>query len=287
IDSVLKSGNRELTAAGFSSRSAFLTSPTFGGISWLAHSTMQSGLWINNQTRYNQLVKSKRFTLSDAFKNAGWRTVSDVPADDLPWPEGKSFYHYDKLYNSLNVGYRGPKFSYAPVPDQYTYAALQRNELQPGHKPIMAEIDTVSSHAPWTPLPHTVPANKLGDGSIYDGMPKQGQPPSVVWRDAQKVKDVYGQSIRYSLTSLFSFVKISHDKNLVIIALGDHQPGTTASGPNASHRVPISIIAHDPKVLDQISSWDWQNGMLPDPHAPVWPMDAFRNRFLTAYSDQR
>jgi phosphatidylglycerophosphate synthase len=283
IDSVLKTGTKQLGAAGFSARSAFLTSPTFGGISWLAHSTLQSGLWINNQTRYNQLVKSTRYTLSDAFKNAGWRTVSDEAADDLPWPEGKSFYHYDKLYNSKTVGYKGPKFSYAPVPDQYTYAAFQRLELQPKHKPVMAEIVTVSSHAPWTPLPHTVPADKLGDGSIYDGMPQQGQSPSVVWRDSQKVKDVYGQSIRYSLHSLFSFIENSHDKNLVVVTLGDHQPGTTASGPNASHQVPISIIAHDPKVMASISSWNWQDGLLPDPHAPVWPMDAFRNRFLTAF----
>ncbi|HEX3814530.1 MAG TPA: sulfatase [Mycobacteriales bacterium] len=284
IDSVLKSGNSQLKAAGFSSRSAFLTSPTFGGISWLAHSTLQSGLWINNQQRYGQLVKSNRFTLSDAFKNAGWRTVSDDPADNLPWPEGKSFYHYDKLYNSLTVGYKGPKFSYAPVPDQYTLAAFQRNELATPHrKPLMAEIDLVSSHAPWTPLPHMVNPSQVGDGSIYKGMPQQGQSPSVVWRDSQKVKDVYGQSIQYSLNSLFTFVKNSHDKNLVVVALGDHQPGTTASGPDASHQVPISIIAHDPKVLDQPASWGWQDGMLPDPHAPVWPMDAFRNRFLTAY----
>ena len=26
--------------------------------------------------------------------------------------------------------------------------------------------------------------------------------------------------------------------------------------------------------------------MLPGPHAPVWPMDAFRDRFLTAYGPQ-
>jgi sulfatase-like protein len=284
IDAVLKKGTKQLNAAGFSSSSAFLTSPTFGGISWLAHSTLQSGLWINNQARYNQLVKTDRLTLSSAFKQAGWRTVSDVPADDLPWSYGKSFYHYDKLYNSLNVGYKGPKFSYAPVPDQFTYAALQRMEMKPGHKPLFAEIDTVSSHAPWTPLPHMVPPDKLGDGSIYKGMPQQGQPPSVVWRSAQKVKDVYGQSIRYSLNSLFQFVTNSHDKNLVVITLGDHQPGTTASGPNASHQVPISVIAHDPKVMDQISSWGWQNGMLPNPKAPVWPMDSFRNHFLNAYN---
>ena len=86
VDAVLDAGTRRLRAAGFSAESAFLTSPTFGGISWLAHSTLQSGLWIDNQLRYNDLVASDRFTLSGAFKRAGWRTVSDVPADNLDWP---------------------------------------------------------------------------------------------------------------------------------------------------------------------------------------------------------
>ena len=42
----LDSGTRRLQSAGFSSRSGWLTAPTFGGLSWLAHSTLQSGLWV-------------------------------------------------------------------------------------------------------------------------------------------------------------------------------------------------------------------------------------------------
>ncbi|MGH3375525.1 MAG: sulfatase, partial [Actinoallomurus sp.] len=255
-----------------------------GGVSWLAHSTLQSGLWVDNPQRYDQLLESNRFTLSDAFNDAGWRTVSVAPADNRPWPQGRSFYHYDALYNSLDIGYVGPKFSYAPVPDQYTLAAFQRMELaKRNRKPVMAEIDLVSSHVPWAPLPHMVGWDQIGDGSIYDGMPEQGQSPSAVWPDPQKVQDAYGRSIQYSLRSLFSFVQNAHDKNLVLVVLGDHQPGTTVSGPYAGHAVPISIVAHDPKVMDRISSWGWTDGMLPASHAPVWRMDAFRDRFLTAY----
>ena len=93
VDRVLTAGAQTLDGAGFGSRSAFLTSPTFGGISWLAHSTLQSGLWIDSQQRYDELVASDRYTLSDAFNQAGWRTVSDVPSDVGVWPEGRSFYH--------------------------------------------------------------------------------------------------------------------------------------------------------------------------------------------------
>jgi hypothetical protein len=284
VDAVLDAGTRGLGAAGFSAKSAFLTSPTFGGISWLAHSTLQSGLWIDNQQRYNDLVGSDRFTLSDAFKRAGWRTVSDVPSDGRDWPQGTSFYHYAKLYNSTNVGYLGPKFSYAHMPDQYTLSTFQRLELAKTHRaPVMAEIDLVSSHTPWAPLPRMVDPSQVGDGSVFDGMPQQGQSPSVVWRHPSQVQAAYGQSIQYSLNAVFSFVENSHDKNLVLVVLGDHQPATIVTGHGASHDVPISIISHDPTVLSRISKWGWQDGMRPSRNAPIWPMDAFRDRFLNAY----
>jgi phosphatidylglycerophosphate synthase len=283
VDAVLRSGTDRLRAAGFASKSAFLTSPTFGGISWLAHSTLQSGLWIDGQQRYDQLVASKRFTLSDAFKRAGWRTVGDVPSNQADWPEGRSFYHYDQLYDMHNVGYAGPRFSYAAMPDQYTLSALRRMELAPRHAPVMAEIDLVTSHTPWTPLPRMVGWNRIGDGSIYDGMPEQGLPPSVVWRSAAHVQALYGESIQYSLNALISYVTTFHDPNLVLVLLGDHQPAKIVSGSRSTHDVPITIIAHDQAVMDRISSWGWQDGMLPSPQAPVWPMDAFRDRFLTAY----
>ena len=55
------------------------------------------------------------------------------------------------------------------------------------------------------------------------------------------------------------------------------------TGQGASRDVPITIIAKDRDVLSRIEPWGWQPGLLPDAGAPVWPMDGFRNRFLTAY----
>jgi phosphatidylglycerophosphate synthase len=287
VDAVLDAGTRKLNAAGYGERSAFLTSPTFGGISWLAHSTLQSGLWIDSQQRYDQLAASNRFTLSQAFKRAGWRTVVDIPSSNPPWPEGQHLYRFDKMYGTANVGYAGPRFSYATMPDQYTLEQFYRRELEPApRRPVMAEIDLVSSHTPWAPLPHMVPWSQVGDGSIFDPMPAQGQQPRTVWRHASDVQAAYGQSIRYSLTALISFLRTFHDKNLVMVVYGDHQPSTRVSGTDANHDVPITIIARDPRVLDRISSWGWQDGMLPDPHAAVWPMSSFRNRFLTAFGPQ-
>ncbi len=284
VNADLDAGTSRLQAAGFSSRSGFLTSSTFGGLSWLAHATLQSGLWVDNQQRYDDLLDSDRLTLASAFKRAGWRTVDDVPSNTRDWPEGESFYQFDKVYDSRNVGYRGPKFSYAAMPDQYTLSAFQRLELAKANRgPVMAEIDLVSSHTPWAPLPRMVEWSQVGDGSVFDGMPAQGESPEEVWRDADRVKAAFGQSIQYSLETLVSFVETYGDDDLVLIVVGDHQPATIVSGEDASHDVPITVIAHDPAVIDRISSWGWQSGMRPDPEAPVWPMDEFRDRFLTAY----
>ena len=98
---------------------------------------------------------------------AGWRTVDDVPSNYQDWSVGRSFYNYDKIYDRRNVGYRGPSFSYAAMPDQYVLSALRQRELAaPHHRPVMAEIDLVSSHTPWAPLPHMVDWNAVGDGTV-------------------------------------------------------------------------------------------------------------------------
>jgi phosphatidylglycerophosphate synthase len=283
VDAVLRRQTASLASAGWSEQSAWVTSPTFGGISWLAHSTLESGLWVDSNQRYGELTASNRYTLSDAFDKAGWHTVSDSPSDSA-WSVGHTFYHFDQLLNRHNVGYVGPTFSYATMPDQYTYSAFQRLELGPGHKPVMAEIDTVSSHTPWAPLPTMVPWDKVGNGSIFDPMPAQSESPTKVWSNANTVRKFYGKSIQYSLNALLSWVTEVHDPNLVVIMLGDHQPHTIVSGYGPTHEVPISIIAHDPSVFRQIASWHWQDGLMPNLNAPLEPMDAFRNQFLEAFS---
>ena len=284
VDAFLHRGTASLARAGWSTRSAWLTSPTFGGVSQLAHSTLQSGLWVNTDQRYAQLVASRRFTLSDAFGKAGWRTVSDSPEDDVAWPPGTQFYHYDQLYDRRNVGYHGPAFSYASMPDEYTLATFQRRELPPGHKPVMAEIDLVSSHYPWAPLPAMVPWNKIGNGSVFGPMAARGETRVSILGSASKERQGFATSIRYSLQALTSWVTELNDPNLVLILLGDEQPSAPISRPGASHEVLISIIARDPSVFRRIASWRWQDGLLPGPAAPLESMAAFRNQFLGAFS---
>ena len=286
VDAVLADGDRRLSADGFGARSAFLTSPTAGGASWLAHSTLLSGLWINGPPRYRQLVSTDRLTLNTAFERAGWRSVGVLPAITRAWPDGR-FYGYDRLYDQARLDYRGPRFGYAPMTDQYVLAALQRAELaKAGHAPVMATVALVSSHAPWAPLPELVGWDQVGDGSIFGPIQKAGQRPDDVWPDPTKVRAAYRRSIEYTLKTLVSYLTTYGDDNTVMIFLGDHQPLPLVTGERAGRDVPITIVARDPAVLDQISGWGWDQGLNPQPNAPVWRMDAFRDRFLTAFGSR-
>lgn len=287
VDRILDDGTRKLAAAGFASRSAFLTSPTSGGGSWLAHSTLLSGLWIDGQPRYHALTSSPRLTLNRIFARAGWRTVGIMPATTLAWPE-QPFYSYDQVYDAHHLDYRGPVFSFAPMPDQFSLQAFERLEHgKRGRPPLMAQIVLVSSHAPWSPLPRTVEWGELGDGTVFNSMAGPDFPPStILTRDPAQVRADYSRSIGYSLASLISYVQTYGDDRLVLVFLGDHQPAPVVVGPNASHDVPVTLVARDPAVLARVEGWGWQDGLRPAPNAPVWPMDAFRDRFLTAFGSQ-
>jgi hypothetical protein len=283
VDALLDAGTHRLARAGFTARSGFLTSPTIGGGSWYAHATLQSGLWIDSQRRYTDFTTSHRFTLAAAFNRAGWRTAAVMPANSRDWPDG-AVYRYHHQYDTRTLGYHGPRFAFSSIPDQYTLSAFQRLERQPGHPPVFAQIDLLSSHAPWEPVPDQVDWHTLGDGSSYPQTSGAADSPSTTAeRDPHRVRTDYRHTIEYTLTSLISYLQTYGTHNTVLIILGDHQPSPIITGTNPNHDVPITIIAHDPPVLDRISGWGWQPGLNPSPQAPVWPMDAFRDKFLAAY----
>jgi hypothetical protein len=279
---VLADGTETLKKAGYVTKSGWLGSPTAGGGSWLAHSTLLSGLWIDKQNRYRNLTSSNRLTLTGAFKKAGFDTMSVMPGATRAWPEG-NFYGYDKVYDSRNTGYQGPAFSWAPQPDQYTLSWFEKNVHGVPHDPMFVEMPLVSSHTPWAPLPQFIDWDDVGDGSVYKQIQQEGKKVRSIWKDPVKLRREYSRSIQYTMTTVISWLELYGDENTVMVFLGDHQPSPLIVGDTASHDVPITILAKDKTVMAKTSSWGWTDGIKPDPKAPIWKMDEFRDRFMTTF----
>ncbi|MHC3472081.1 alkaline phosphatase family protein [Streptomyces sp. 7R007] len=284
VDKTLDARTQALAKAGFHAKSGWLTSATYGGSSWLGHSTTMSGLWIDNQQRYRTVMASDHLSLTGAFQKSGaWDTVGIMPGVQKGWPES-AFYGLDSYRNAFQMGYKGPKFSWSTMPDQYALQAFQDLEhSKKRSKPLMSLVILTSSHQPWAPIPKMVPWEDLGDGSVFNAIQKAGKKPSDIITSSPKSQAEYGKSVQYSVTALTEWLERYGTKDTVLVFLGDHQPIARVSGNHASRDVPISIVAKDPKVLAKISSWGWTDGLRPAHNAPVWKMSAFRDRFLTAY----
>jgi hypothetical protein len=282
IETALEAIEAELADAGLVARSAYLTAPMIGGQSWLAHATVLSGLWIDNQRRYQTLLTSPRRTLLHLANRAGWRTVGVMPAITLPWPES-AYYGFDAVYEADDLGYAGQPFNWVTMPDQYTLAAFERLELGPEpRRPVFAQVALISSHAPWTPIPPLIDWDAVGNGRVFDRWATSGDPPEVVWRDRERIRDQYRRAIAYALAASGSFAARRAATGPLIVILGDHQPAAFVSEDETGRDVPVHLIG-PPELVAEIEAWRWSRGMVPENDAPVWRMDAFRDRVLAAF----
>lgn len=272
---------REIGAAGLQARSGWLTSPTVGGVSWLAHGTLLSGFWIDSQARYDRMITSERRSLNSLFRSAGWRTAAVMPAITMDWPEA-GYFGYDSVHDAHGLGYKGKPFNWVTMPDQYTLSAFERLERSADHKPVMAEMALISSHAPWTPIPSLLDWDQVGDGSVFDAQAEGGDPPSVVWAEPARVREHYVASIDYVLETLGSYMA-RYGKNTLFILLGDHQPASIVTGDGASRDVPMHIVTGNPELLKRIDGWNWQAGMIPLKSTPVYRMDEFRRKLVESF----
>jgi hypothetical protein len=275
---------RRLAERGLVAASGWLTSPTMGGQSWLAHGTLESGLWLDDQARYQALVQSERLTLTRAFGRAGYRTVALKPAITRAWPEGERL-GFARIYAAADLGYAGRPYNWVTMPDQYTLAVLERAERAGAERPLFAEVSLISSHAPWTPIaPVLEDWSAIGDGRAFSEWADAGDPPEVVWRDPERVRAQYTRAIDYVLRVLGSYAANFVDARMLLILVGDHQPAPLITGENASRDVPIHVISRDSDLLAPFLAWGFGPGMRPPAGAPARRMDEFRDFFLAAFS---
>lgn len=270
---------QDLAARGLAMRSGWARAPMVGGQSWLTHGSVASGLWLDTQARYRALIASPRQTLFHYAQQAGRRTVAIKPAHVFPWPEGE-YFGFDAIYNAADLGYEGQPFNWVTMPDQFTLHALDRLERdQPDRTPLVVQVALVSSHAPWVPVAELVDWDDIGTGTIFDQWALSGDPPDVVWRDHDRVRDQFRLAVDYSLQTMGDWVARHADTPPLVVMLGDHEPARFVSGVEGFD-VPVHVIG-PADLVDQFAGLDWAEGMIPSPATASIRMDAMRDVLLS------
>ena len=269
--------------AGLHLVTGMLEAPTTGGQSWYAHGSVISGLWLENQLRYDLLMASDRETLVDDFRRAGHRTAAVMPAITMSWPEGIRL-GYDEVYTRQAIPYAGPPLYWVSMPDQFTWSFVERTLLPAvARRPLFAEVALVSSHAPWVPVLPMLDWDVIGDGRAFEPYRQEGHPPEELWVDVEQLRRDYARSVDYSLQAMTGFAERSLDERTLLIVSGDHQAAPWVTGA-AGSLVPVHVLAKDPALIGPFLEWGFRDGAFPPAELHPPRMDEFRDWFVHAFS---
>jgi hypothetical protein len=263
--------------------SAFVSSPTFGGSSVLAHLSLLSGIEVRDLDRYALLMTQNRPTLVSVLKSAGYRALAVMPGLRQSWPEG-AFYRFDQIYGATQLDYRGPEFGWWRIPDQFTLAALDSLEMQRRPRaPLFVFFPTISTHMPFRPTPPLQPDwKRVLSAQPFDAESLQrslAQTPD--WTDMGKS---YVSSVQYFLDIVASYLRERADDNFVLVILGDHQPAANVSGEGASWDVPVHVITGHPGILESLQANGFRPGLVPARPA-AGPMSELALWLLAAFGE--
>ncbi|HET9953907.1 MAG TPA: sulfatase-like hydrolase/transferase [Polyangiaceae bacterium] len=270
-----------LSKKGFQVVSNLLDSPTTGGGSWLAHASMLSGMRVADQDDYQFMVQAEPRSLVWFFAEAGYYTVSAEPGTQR---QSADPYHFEQRIWGPKFGYRGPKFTWAPMPDQFIIDRIHRTEVLDHPEPKFIKYTLVSSHAPWSQLPPVLENwNDVGDGSIYRSLPKTQFPTS--WTNLSQAQLPYMRSVEYSMEVIRRYLEEFVDDDSLVIVLGDHQPSALVTDRSPDMSVPIHIVSRNRDFLRKFEKRGYVPGMKPALNRRrVRPLESFPGDLLEDFS---
>jgi hypothetical protein len=269
---------RVLHQHGFEAVSAYLVSPTYGGSSWLAHDTLESGVRVENHLEDTTLLHSSLTPMAAYLRRSGYRTVSVMPGSRFPFPEG-AYFDYEQVYYARDFDYRGPTFGWAPMPDQYVLDWVRRREFTRRRQPLFVRYVLISSHAAFNIQPPFIPNwDLIGDGSIYNMRPSINYP--IYWPDLKNAGEAYLRSLDYEFETLGDYLARYVTFESLIIILGDHQPNLQLTEPKEPWSVPVHVISTNPRLLEPFRKRGYTPGLIPDQPPPHAGMETFLPGFL-------
>jgi hypothetical protein len=272
----------ELAALGYSIASGRVTSPTFGGRSWLAHATLASAVTTTDQLGFDTVSALKPKVISGFFRAAGYRTVLAAPGVTRVGTKG-DLHRFDKNYYFSDYGYVGPAFAWATMPDQFVLDTVRRRELARPAAPLFIQYILVSSHAPWSETPTIVEDwSRLQNGALFETQPVVRFP--IVWPNFQHAHEAYVRSLVYDFEVIKRYVARYLNDDSLVIVLGDHQPVVEISENEHEHAVPVHVFSKNRAFVEPFLARGYVPGMWPRGKARARGMETFLPDLLRDFS---
>lgn len=284
-DFITRMGAR-IDDAGYTVRSRYMRAPVFGGSSWMADATLLCGVKVDNQRRYESLTSAPRRCLSTILQESGYHTVYACSNTTYIDEKFENIFSYDKWYIKNTLNYKGPRFTWSFMPDQYVINYIHDHEIEVARdKPLFVTYVLTSSHHPWKRIPPLVEDwRTIGDGSIFAKLPAQSFENAFV--KGKEYKPAFMYSVQYSFESVVSYLPLLEDDDGLIIILGDHQPRhPIADMKKDSWAVPIHVLSRNPDVVERFTKLGYKEGLVPK-SADEPGLEQFMRHLFAAYSEE-
>lgn len=262
--------------------STLVESPTYGGLSWLAHLTVTSGAWVDTNLEYRAYLRSNLDTMQKILARGGHETTLFMPGIQRYWPES-ALLNFDHVYTAGDLAYDGIRFGYFGIPDQFTLERIP--QLIASDRPNFVQVALISSHYPFRPIPPYIEdSSKILDGKAWS--PAAEAAGSFTTADWADPADGYIAGASYSLRAAFDFAERHTTPDDLVIILGDHQPWSIVSGNLGGRAAPIHVITGRKDLLACFQADGYRPGLAPERGMVAYGMDWILQRLVAHFGDR-
>jgi hypothetical protein len=267
--------------------SAYASSPTFGGGSWLAHASFMSGVEVRDTGDYMLLLTLERETWPKLYREAGYRSIAVMPGLRSAWPEG-AFYGFDAIFDELALDYRGPDFGWWRIPDQFSLARIAGLGARgDALAPLLTFMPTINTHIPFVPVPPYQEdwqrVLKEQPYPLEDVEASLGAAP-----DWEALGGPYADSFVYTFTYLAGYVRNRAGRDETLVLIGDHQPAASVAGVGARWDVPVHVVTEHADVAAALVAAGFVDGVALAPRQrPIATLPELSVLLLETFASRR
>ncbi|MCB9139937.1 MAG: hypothetical protein H6642_16460 [Caldilineaceae bacterium] len=255
--------NAALEASGWHSASGLSLSPTWGGGSWMAYTSVLFGLHIDHHPYFQMLFKrfqTERYPDLGAYLHSqgyryDWLSSLSSELSETAWQNYERFYGTDRWLKRQDLDYVGQEYAWGPAPpDQYALNYARQQIQADGDSPYLFFFITQTSHYPWTHLPEM--ADEWQSLNVEPVEMLDAIDPEAMAHSARRAN--YLRAIEYELRVLTDFI-LSEESDAIFVLVGDHQP-PRVSRRDDGFQTPIHIITRDEGFLDEFLAQGFTSG---------------------------